>query len=143
MKILRLAVGVALVPIGALITFTVKTRVIVVSQQEKRTIAHDAENKILFISTWNVPVGRRFRFWHLIQHACYLLPVIKVFPLVIELQNDTDNLQNLQIIPYIEKKKIPCPTYSISIKRSCKFANLFVTYRVLTVYLLHFICFLH
>lgn len=48
------------------------------------------ENTIL-----NVPVWRRFRFWHLIQHSCYLLPVIKVFPLVIELQNDTDNLQNL------------------------------------------------
>lgn len=40
------------------------------------------------------------------------------------------------------KRKKPCATYSTSLK-SCKFANLLVTYRVLTVYLLHFICFLH
>lgn len=39
-KILRLVVGVALVPIGALITFTVKTKLIFVSQQEKRAAAN-------------------------------------------------------------------------------------------------------
>lgn len=43
----------------------------------------------------------------------------------------------------LKRKVKPCATYSISLKRSCKFANLFVTYRVLTVYLLYFICFLH
>lgn len=102
MKVLRLAVGVALVPVGALITFTVQTRVSVVSHPEAWTVARDAENYIPNVSTWKVPVWRRLRFGHLIQHACYLLPVIKVFPLVIELQNDTDYLQNLQIITYIE-----------------------------------------
>lgn len=42
-----------------------------------------------------LPVRRRFGLWHLVEHSSYLLSVIKIFPLVIELQNDTDDLQDL------------------------------------------------
>lgn len=42
-----------------------------------------------------LPVGGRFGLGHLVYHRSYLFPVVKVFPLVIKLQDDADDLQNL------------------------------------------------
>lgn len=71
---LRLAVGIALVSIGALVILT---------------------------------VGGRFRFRHLVEHSSDLLSVIKVFPLIVKLQNDSDNLQDFVHIDGELRKPLP------------------------------------
>lgn len=112
-QVLRLTVGVALVPVGALVTLTVNKlnvsleRIISRQRPNWKNTSQKRENSKNAPS--GLPVRRRFRLGHLVEHSSYLLPVIKVLPLVIELQNDADNLQDLeaqhtQRLPYTQFK---------------------------------------